>query len=232
MLTLIAALMISGCVQKETSKQESYCGDGICDPAQEGCDCTDCINTPLCQQQETTPTEEKYVCGNGKCEPGEWCNTETLVTPCPEDCPRCPSHIFVEPFRCMPSDKCQKISNTFYVKDGAKIYAKLYNLGEISTTTIEAHYRCYDAKTRERAFIDTIVKPYKGAKIVELGFDNNDDEIKLYAKGVKGDDTAYTWKFELPELEEEYEISCKVEFRTKSPIDKPELEFNVKFLKS
>ena len=124
MLTFIAVLMISGCVQR------SYCGDGICDPAKESCDCIDCINTPLCQQQQETPTKEKeitkqeYVCGNGKCEPGEWCNTETLVTPCPEDCPRCPSHIFVEPFRCMPSDKCQKIGDTFY---WANISSRLNN---------------------------------------------------------------------------------------------------------
>lgn len=177
------------------------------------------------QEIEPTPiitevTETTSVCGDRECDNSEMCIIDTLESACPDDCGPCPPSLFVEPLSCDGSG-CEKTgANEFTLKVPTAIKARVANLGEALSNTMESDFRCY--ANNQKVIQHFNLKNFKGVVFNDYfeWKEKQVDEVRLPAR--QQDNSKSTYKLDLRRWEqqplEDFEVVCNFNFITKSPI--------------
>ncbi|MDD5132917.1 MAG: hypothetical protein PHD81_03735 [Candidatus Nanoarchaeia archaeon] len=183
-----------------------------------------------CENEQTTPTTTTTPtsadqCGDSICAESERCDTSTYQTNCAEDCPACPTSIYVENFQCGNIAGCEKTGeNKFTISSTiTSIKVKVANLGDTIANSMEVTYSCYD-DDNVRVLRDFEVQTYKGTKF-NHGFVNaysytpNSDKTRLQAKTSQSSTDEYVLTISAVDLTEDFNLKCDFVFDTHSPIE-------------
>ncbi|MFA5176027.1 MAG: hypothetical protein WC413_02080 [Candidatus Nanoarchaeia archaeon] len=183
-----------------------------------------CGSEPTTTTTTTTPTTVDQ-CGDDVCAESERCDTTTYQTKCAEDCPPCPTSLYIENFQCGNVAGCEITGeNKFTISPSTtSIKTKVANLGDTIANTMEATYNCYD-DNNVRVLRDFEVQTYKGTKF-NHGFMNaygntpNGDKTRLQAKTSQSSTDDYALTISAVDLTEDFNLRCDFVFDTHSPIE-------------